>query len=145
MSFHTASRCSERRVSRSSDASRVASVIVIRAVAQLWVVRRHYTFMNIETKQLLSRWQSLEKDGGLRRADSMARVLWVVGLVLFLFVVLGVLYHLHPALIAVAAAVMGWVVAERNALRTRIAQWPIFKSYIDWRRVQDDLRDDHAA
>ena len=101
--------------------------------------------MNIETKQLLSRWQSLEKDGGLRRADSMARVLWVVGLVLFLFVVLGVLYHLHPALIAVAAAVMGWVVAERNALRTRIAQWPIFKSYIDWRRVQDDLRDDHAA
>ena len=75
----------------------------------------------------------------------MARVLWVVGLVLFLFVVLGVLYHLHPALIAVAAAVMGWVVAERNALRTRIAQWPIFKSYIDWRRVQDDLRDDHAA
>ena len=101
--------------------------------------------MNIETKQLLSRWQSLEKDGGLRRADSMARVLWGVGLVLFLFVVLGVLYHLHPALIAVAAAVMGWVVAERNALRTRIAQWPIFKSYIDWRRVQDDLRDDHAA
>jgi hypothetical protein len=30
-------------------------------------------------------------------------------------------------------------------LRTRVAQWPIFKSYIDWKRVQDDLKDDHAA
>ena len=75
----------------------------------------------------------------------MARVFWVVGLVLFLFVVLGVVYQLHPALIAVAAAATGWVVAERNALRTRIAQWPTFKNYIDWKRVQDDLRDDHAA
>ncbi|HEY4415849.1 MAG TPA: hypothetical protein VGO57_09170 [Verrucomicrobiae bacterium] len=101
--------------------------------------------MNSEAKQLLSRWQSLEKDGGLRRAGSIARGLWIVGLVLFLFVGFGVVYHLHQALIAIAAAMMGWVVAERNALRTRIVQWPIFKSYIDWKRVQDDLRDDRAA
>ena len=40
---------------------------------------------------------------------------------------------------------MGWMIAERNALRTREAQWPIFKNYIDWKRVQDDLKDDHAA
>ena len=108
-------------------------------------VRRHYTFMTSETKQLLTRWQSLEKDGGLQRAASMARVLWIVGLVLCLFVVFGVVYRLHPALIAIAAAVMGWVIAERNALRTRAAQWPIFRSYIDWKRVQDDLKDDHAV
>ena len=75
----------------------------------------------------------------------MARVLWMVGLVLCLFVVFGVVYRLHPALIAIAAAVMGWVIAERNALRTRAAQWPIFRSYIDWKRVQDDLKDDHAV
>ena len=101
--------------------------------------------MTSETKQLLTRWQSLEKDGGLQRAASMARVLWMVGLVLCLFVVFGVVYRLHPALIAIAAAVMGWVIAERNALRTRAAQWPIFRSYIDWKRVQDDLKDDHAV
>jgi hypothetical protein len=102
--------------------------------------------MNIETKQLLTRWQLLERDGGLRRAVSTARMLRIVGLVLFLFVVFGVVYSLHPALIAVAAAVMGWVVAERNALRTRITQWPIFKNYIDWKHVQEDLKaDDHAA
>ena len=30
--------------------------------------------------------------------------------------------------------------AERNALRTRLAQWPVFKTYIDWKRVEEDLR-----
>jgi hypothetical protein len=101
--------------------------------------------MNIETKRFLTRWQSLEKDGGLQRAVSVARVLWIVGLVLFMFVVFGLVYRLHPALIAAAAAVMGWVIAERNALRTRASQWPVFKNYIDWKRVQEDLKDDHAA
>ena len=98
--------------------------------------------MNAETKQLLTRWHSLQGDDGFRRADSTARVLWLVGLVLCIFVVCGLTYRLQPAFIAVAAAVMGWVVAERNALRTRLAQWPIFKNYIDWNRVQEDLRND---
>jgi len=96
--------------------------------------------MNNETKQLLARWQSLEKDGGLQRAASMARALWLVGLVLCIFVVFAVIYRLHPAFVAVAAAAMGWVIAERNALRTRLGQWPIFKTYIDWKRVEEDLR-----
>src|ERR1035437_1916354 len=96
--------------------------------------------MNTDTKQLLTRRQSLQKDGGLQRAASMARALWFVGLVLCIFVVLAVVYQLHPALVAVGAAAMGWVIAERNALRTRLAQWPIFKSYIDWKRVEEDLR-----
>ena len=95
--------------------------------------------MTSETKQLLTRWQSLQKDGGLQRVASLGRLLGIVGCVLCLFVVFGVVCRLHPASIAVAAAVMGWVVAERNALRTRAAQWPIFKNYIDWKRVQDDL------
>src|ERR1051325_11207244 len=101
--------------------------------------------MNAETKQLLTRLRSLEKGGGLRRADSTARVLWIVGLVLLLLVVFGLVYRLHPALLAVAAAVMGWVIAERNALRTRVAQWPIIRSYIDWKRVEQDLKDEDDA
>ena len=96
--------------------------------------------MNTTTKQLLTRWQSFEKDGGLQRAASMARALWFVGLVLCIFVVFAVVYRLHPAIVAVAAATMGWVIAERNALRTRLGQWPIFKAYIDWKRVEEDLR-----
>ena|SRR5436190_21117248 len=96
--------------------------------------------MNTETKQLLSRWQSLEKDGGLQHAASKARALWLLGLALCVFVVLAAIYRLHPAFVAVAAAAMGWVVAESNALRTRLAQWPIFKTYIDWKRVEEDLK-----
>ena len=99
--------------------------------------------MNTETKQLLARWQSLEKNGGLQRAGATARLLWIVGLVLCIFVVFAVVYRLHPAFVAVAAAVMGWVIAESNALRTRLAQWPIFKRYIDWKLVQEDLSHDN--
>jgi hypothetical protein len=96
--------------------------------------------MTTETKQLLARWQSLEKDGGLRRAATAARVLWVVGLVLFLFVVFAIVYRLHPALVAIGAAATGWVIAESNALRARVTQWSICKTYIDWKRVEEDLR-----
>jgi hypothetical protein len=96
--------------------------------------------MSTETKQLLSRWQSLEKDGALKHSASRARALWFVGLVLCIFVVFAVIYQLHPAFVAVAAAVMGWAIAESNALRIRIAQWPIFKTYIDWNKVEEDLR-----
>lgn len=100
--------------------------------------------MNAETEQILRRWQTLEKGGGVKQAHSMARLLWFVGLLLFLFVVFGVFYQLHPALIAAAAALMGWVVAETNALRKRIMQWPIFKNYIDWKRVHVDLGEEHS-
>jgi hypothetical protein len=96
--------------------------------------------MNTKTKHLLSRWQSLEKDGGLQHAASRARALWLVGLALCVFVVFAVIYRLHPVFVAVGAAAMGWVVAESNALRTRLAQWPIFKTYIDWKRVEEDLK-----
>ena len=96
--------------------------------------------MNTETKQLLTRRQSLEKNGGLQRAGATARLLWIVGLVLCIFVVFAVVYRLHPAFVGVGAAGMGWAIAESNALRTRLAQWPIFKSYIDWKKVEEDLR-----
>ncbi len=101
--------------------------------------------MNTETKLLLKRWQALERGDGLRRAGSTARALWLIGLALFLFVALAIFYSLHPAYVAVAAAVMGWTIAERNALRTRAAQWPTFAKYVDWERVKRDLGDDTGA
>ncbi len=97
--------------------------------------------MNIQTKQLLTRWHELEAGDGLQRAVATARVLWLIGLVLAGFVALALVYRLPTAFVAVAAAVMGWTIAERNALRTRAAQWPIFRSYVDWERVKQDLED----
>ncbi len=96
--------------------------------------------MNSETKKLLPRWHSLERRGGLKRAQTTARVLWVIGLVLFVFLVFLVVYRVHPAFVASPAAAMGSVFAEVNALRNRVAQWPTFKNYIDWKRVEEDLR-----
>jgi hypothetical protein len=96
--------------------------------------------MNTETKQLLTRWQSLEKNDALRRAGATARLLWIVGFVLGLSVLFAVVYRLHPAFVALPAAAMGWVTAESNALRLRVAHWAVFRNYIDWEKVEEDLR-----
>ena len=95
--------------------------------------------MPSHANRLLMRLQSLEKGDGLRRARTLARLLFVVGLALAIFVGYAVEFRLPASLIAVAAAGVGWVIAERSALRSRISQWPTFRTYIDWQRVQEDL------
>ena len=135
--FEVASTNTSTRI---NEGGRWQSACRVAVVAEVGSLPSSHRFMNTDTKQLLTRWQSLEKDGGLQRAASTARALWLVRLVLCIFVVFAVIYRLHPALVAVAAAAMSWVIAERNALRTRLAQWPIFKTYIDWKQVEEDLR-----
>ena len=95
--------------------------------------------MDAETRRLLNRWQSLRSESGLARAKSATRILWILGLGLFIFVVIGLYYMLPPVILAVASAAVGWVIAERNALKSRITQWPGFARYIDWDRVSNDL------
>ena len=98
--------------------------------------------MQSKASGLLKRLHSLENDDGLRRARSLSRALFVVGMLLSIFVGYAIVLGLHPVLIAGAAAIVGFVVAERNALRQRISQWPTFRSYIDWQRVREDLEGD---
>ncbi len=95
--------------------------------------------MEIETRQLLDRWKSLRSGTGLARATSIASALGLLGLVLLLVIVIGLYRMFPPAVLVAVSAAMGWVIAERNALKSRIAQWPIFASYIDWERVNNDL------
>jgi len=66
-------------------------------------------------------------------------MLWLLGLALFLVVVFGFYYMLSPAILIAASAVMGWIVGERNALKSRLAQWPTVANYIDWERVRNDI------
>lgn len=98
--------------------------------------------MKSDTNRLLTRLDSLEKGNGLQRAKSVGLVLFVVGLLLAIFIGIAVAYRLHPGFIAIASAAVGWMIAERNALRSRISQWPIMRNYIDWHRVEQDLRRD---
>jgi hypothetical protein len=95
--------------------------------------------MDTGTTQLLNRWESLRTGAGLARATSVARALWLLGLALFLVVVIGLYYMLSPIVLVVVSVVMGWVIAERNALKSRVTQWPTFANYIDWARVSNDL------
>jgi hypothetical protein len=88
--------------------------------------------------------QSLESGNGLKRVALISRLLWFLGLGLFLAVGLGIVYGLHPAALSAIAGVAGWIIAECNALRTRLNQWPVFREYVDWNRVQEDL-DDHGG
>jgi hypothetical protein len=101
--------------------------------------------MDQNTRKLLLRWRSLENGDGLKVAASLATFLWIAGLVFCGIVVFGVIYGLHRAVIAFAAAAMGWLIAERNAMRSRLAQWPIFKQYIDWARVHKDSDESEQA
>jgi hypothetical protein len=98
--------------------------------------------MQTNATALLKRLRSFEEGDGIRRAKSLSRILFVIGLLLSIFVGYAIAYRLHPALIAVAAVVVGFVIAERNALRSRISRWPIFRGYIDWQRVREDLKRD---
>jgi hypothetical protein len=98
--------------------------------------------MKTHANRLLTRLQSFEKGDGLQRAKSVGCVLFVVGMLLAICIGIAVAYGLHPGFIAIASAAVGWIIAERNALRSRISQWPIMRNYIDWHRVEQDLRRD---
>jgi hypothetical protein len=93
------------------------------------------------TNQILARWQALSEGPGMRRAALTYRILSMVGLVLTIFVIYAWALHRNSNFTVATALVAGWVVAESNALRHRQSQWPIFKEYLDWNRVHQDLSD----
>ncbi|WP_329742631.1 hypothetical protein [Dyella sp. A6] len=95
--------------------------------------------MDAESRELLNRWESLRSGGGLARARLVTRNLWMLGLALFLVVLIGIYYRFPPVTLAVVSVVMGWTIAECNALKSRLAQWPTIAGYIDWDRVRGDL------
>ncbi len=97
--------------------------------------------VDAETKRLLLRWHSLSQPDALQRVESMALTLWIVGLAVFVLVAILIARGASPILIACGAAVAGWIIAETNALRTRIAQWDTFRKYLDWQRIEQDLKD----
>jgi hypothetical protein len=92
--------------------------------------------MQMSAKYLLDRWESLETGDGLRRAQLLARALRISGLATGILAGAGVAVGFPSWIIALAAVATGWTIAEANALQLRIAQWPIFKQYIDWGSVR---------
>jgi hypothetical protein len=97
--------------------------------------------IDAETKRLLRRWQALNKQGGLQRAKSMALTLWIFGFTVLVVVAVAIATLHSAVLVACGGAVAGWLVAETNVLRNRIAQWNTFQRYLDWQRIEQDLKD----
>ena len=91
---------------------------------------------------MLKAWLSLENGEGLRRAKAVGHLLFGLGFLVSIFIGCAVAYRLHPGWIAIASAAVGWIIAERSALRSRISRWPIVRNYIDWQRVREDLNHD---
>jgi hypothetical protein len=97
--------------------------------------------IDAETKRLLLRWQALNKAGGLQRAKSMALTLWIFGFIVFVVVAVAIATAHSAVLVACGGALAGWLIAETNALRNRVAQWNTFRRYLDWQRIEQDLKD----
>jgi hypothetical protein len=98
--------------------------------------------MNKNSKSLLLRWQALEKGDGIQQVKSMIRRLELFGFASSFAIVYCIFFKLHSVFIALAAVALGWVIAERNALKTRMDQWSFLKKYLDWKRVEKDLAED---
>src|ERR1700760_4534499 len=97
--------------------------------------------MESRTRSVLTRLVSLEFGDGLRHAATVSRALFGVVLLTAVFAGFAIAYQLPSAVVGLAGVAVGYLIAERNALRSRIAQWPAFRSYIDWQRVRGDLND----
>src|SRR5512138_2184066 len=96
--------------------------------------------IDAETKRLLLRWHALSNPGELQRVKARALTLWIFGLIVFLVVGVAIAKGQSAVLVAGGGMVVGWLIAETNALRSRIAQWDTFKRYLDWTRIEQDLK-----
>jgi chromate transport protein ChrA len=65
----------------------------------------------------------------------------VLSAVLIGFVVFAVSMKLSPVWVVIAAFLVGWVGGEANALRARLYQWDTFSRYLDWARIEQDIKD----
>ena len=101
--------------------------------------------MEATTRVFLQRWLAIEDGDGTARATRTVRILRVAGLALTVLVVNGLWFGLHPVAVAVLAGLAGWVVAETNALRSRMTQWPEMRQYIRWDRVREAMRTERAG
>lgn len=93
------------------------------------------------SNEILARWHEIESREGLARAKKISRSLTIVALILCVVIgLVSIRYGLASIAYAVAGALVGWLIAERNALDSRIADWPTYRQYIDWSRVRQDLQ-----
>jgi hypothetical protein len=95
----------------------------------------------MDKSELLSRWSDLESGGGHDAARKVSRRLSILSFAIYILTACIGLY-LSPlsSLFVIPGILIGYLKAERNALDERVKQWPIFRDYIDWSKVRQDLK-----
>jgi hypothetical protein len=91
---------------------------------------------------ILGRWLALKRGDGIVRARRVHAYLVLAAFVIFVPVfVASAIYDWHPLVTMVPAILVGWLIAEANALKYRLDHVPIYREYIDWAKVERDYLD----
>jgi len=87
----------------------------------------------------LEQWLTLKEGSGIKSARSKTMKLQFIGISLTVAVSLLIYFQVHSAFIAIVSVAIGWVIAERNALRSRIKLWPKLEKYLNWELINEHI------
>ncbi len=93
--------------------------------------------MNNE-KQILQTWLTLKENGGLLKAKKAKNTLLFFGLLLSFLVAYMLFHKLNPIYSILPLVLIGWSIAERNALCSRIESWPKLEKYLNWELIRQN-------
>ena len=92
-------------------------------------------------QEMLGAWVAIERGNGSARVLRTGRYLSFAAFAVTVATVLVSMNFELPRLVFFAPGVLvGWLIAERNALADRLSKWPILRQYIDWSHVDADLQ-----
>ena len=95
----------------------------------------------MQRHEILTRWVAIESGNGIENVRKTSHFFSIAAFTVCVAVGLVYAFFDLPSLVfEFPGALIGWLIAERNALESRIAQWPTFRQYIDWTKVREDLR-----
>ena len=93
----------------------------------------------MKPEAVLDQWIKLDQADGMQVALRKTRQLTIASLLLLAaMAVIGFATGYKSFFIPWPSIAIGWCIAERNALQSRMAYWPTARKYIDWDRVRAD-------
>lgn len=95
--------------------------------------------MNQEQK-ILQKWISIKDEGGISKAKKTKIILLLLGVILSVVVAIIFYYKLNPLFSIIPSVLLGWSVAERNALTSRIKSWSKLEKYLNWDVIRENAK-----
>lgn len=99
--------------------------------------------MNEEHK-ILETWISIKEAGGPIKARKTVNLLLLIGISLSVLIAILVYLRVNPILYVALSIILGWSIAERNALTVRIKMWPKLDKYLNWELISKNCEKKNA-